>query len=214
MVCSFAAVAEPTEKARWHRFFSEPALSAVEQQYGQPARVRVSELYQWLQQELAQAHSVPVQLDRVNRYLNQLQFVADSEHWQQADYWATPVEMVATGGGDCEDFTIAKYFILRILGVPSEQLRLMYVKAVELNQAHMVLLYLSSPDAMPLVLDNLQNEIKTGAERADLVPVYSFNAEGLWRARAFDQGVLLKSGDNGVDLWGDLLQRMNREEQG
>ncbi|WP_298441075.1 transglutaminase-like cysteine peptidase [uncultured Ferrimonas sp.] len=206
------ALAEPEPAARWQRFFSDARLQAVEQQYGAAGRQRVLQLRRWLTTETQQSRSVQAQLQRTNSYFNQLTFVSDAEHWQRSDYWATPLEMVASGGGDCEDFTIAKYFALRAIGIEAERLRLMYVKAVTLNQPHMVLLYLASKDAMPLVLDNLQDQVQTGAERPDLVPVYSFNAEGLWRARAFDQGVQLKAGDSGVDLWGDLLRRMLQEE--
>jgi hypothetical protein len=46
--------------------------------------------------------------------------------------------------------------------------------------AHMVLAYYKTPDAEPLVLDNLLPDIHPAGERQDLLPVFSFNAEGLW----------------------------------
>ena len=91
--------------------------------------------------------------------------------------------MLATNGADCEDFSIAKYLTLRSLGVPDDQLRIVYVKALELNQAHMVVAWYPTPDADPLILDNLVNQIRPASERDDLEPVYSFNGEGLWRIR-------------------------------
>ncbi|MBX9754765.1 MAG: transglutaminase-like cysteine peptidase, partial [Pseudomonadaceae bacterium] len=101
------------------------------------------------------------QLQAVNRFFNrQLRFVDDSQNWRQNDYWATPIEALVKGAGDCEDYAIAKYFTLRRLGVPSEKLRITYVKALNYNQAHMVLTYYSSPSAVPLVLDNLIGEIR------------------------------------------------------
>jgi len=64
---------------------------------------------------------------------------------------------LASNGADCEDFSIAKYFALKELGVPIQRLRITYVKAVRLNQAHMVLAYYPEPDAVPLILDNLED---------------------------------------------------------
>ncbi|WP_315900188.1 transglutaminase-like cysteine peptidase [Ferrimonas balearica] len=196
---------------QWRRFFSPKRLDALEAQFGEPGRQRAEALAAFIEAELAQDRPVEQKLERVNDYFNRLTFVDDQTHWGQPDYWATPLEFVASGGGDCEDFAIAKYFTLRVLGVEAAQLRLTYVKAVTLNQAHMVLTYLPTPSAMPLVLDNLNATVLPGSERPDLVPVYSFNGEGLWRARAFDQGVRLKHGESGVDLWQDLVERITIE---
>jgi predicted transglutaminase-like cysteine proteinase len=43
---------------------------------------------------------------------------------------------------------------------------------------HMVLAYYAQPGADPLVLDNLHAAILPASARADLIPVFSFNAEG------------------------------------
>jgi predicted transglutaminase-like cysteine proteinase len=64
--------------------------------------------------------------------------------------------------------------------VPIARLRLTYVKSLKLNQAHMVLAYYERPDAEPLVLDNLEDRVRPASQRADLVPVYSFNDEEVW----------------------------------
>ena len=74
------------------------------------------------------------QLERVNRFFNKVPFVSDLAHWGREDYWATPLELLVSNGGDCEDFSIAKYFTLRSIGVPAENLRLIYVKAIQINQ--------------------------------------------------------------------------------
>ena len=123
----------------------------------------------------------PDKLNEVNRFFNRkVRFVDDIQLWRENDYWATPVEMLIKGAGDCEDYSIAKYFTLRRLGIPSEKLRITYVKALNYNQAHMVLTYYASPSAEPLVLDNLINDIRPASQRKDLLPVYAFNAEGLY----------------------------------
>ena len=150
------------------------------------------------------------QLEEVNRFFNaKLRFRDDRELWHQTDYWATPVQALRIGAGDCEDFAIAKYFSLRQLGVPSEKLRITYVKALRLNQAHMVLTYYASPGAMPLVLDNLVGAIRPASQRTDLLPVYAFNAEGLWLAGS---GGGKQVGDaKRLSRWQELLKKMKAE---
>lgn len=156
----------------------EELLTEVETEFGAAARLRL-ESWQALS-ERARDLSQEQQLEQVNRFFNQVPFVSDIEHWGEEDYWATPIELLATFAGDCEDYSIAKYLSLRSLGITEEQLRITYVKARELNQAHMVLAYYATPEAEPLILDNLINEIKPASQRPDLEPVYSFNGEGLW----------------------------------
>lgn len=156
-------------------------LDYVQREYGPPARER---LENWQSLHLLARHAPPErQVQLVNSFFNRVPFISDLEHWGAEDYWATPVEMLATNGADCEDFSIAKYFTLRALGIPENQLRITYVKALELNQAHMVLAWYPTPDADPLILDNLINDIRPASRRTDLEPVYSFNGEGLWTIR-------------------------------
>lgn len=147
----------------------------------------------------------------VNDFFNRLNFVDDIDHWGKEDYWATPLETLRTNGGDCEDFVIGKYFTLKYLQVPEERMRITYVKAQTINKAHMVLTYYREPEAEPLVLDNLDKEIKLSSQRKDLVPVYSFNAEGLWLAHERGLGKYVNDASN-LSLWQGLLERM-REEQ-
>ena len=147
-------------------------------------------------------------LKRVNDFLNQMEFVDDRIHWKKEDYWATPIEFLATQGGDCEDFAIAKYFTLKTMGVDEEKLNLTYVKSLNLNVHHMVLTYFSTADAEPLILDNLVREIKSASQRTDLIPIYSFNGTGLWLAKQRGRGKLAGS-SNRLQYWQDLLQRMS-----
>jgi len=124
-------------------------------------------------------------LQEVNSFINRsVAFGADLDVWGEEDFWATPAQTLSRGQGDCEDFAIAKYFSLVRMGVPSEKLRLTYVKAMTRNQAHMVLAYYPSASAQPLILDNLDLRIRPASERRDLLPVYSFNDLGVFLAKA------------------------------
>ena len=143
------------------------------------------------------------QLQAMNQFFNRrIQSKEDIEVWGQVDYWASPLEMLGKGAGDCEDFAIAKYFSLVALGMPTQRLRLVYVRA-QLGgpggpvQAHMVLAYYASANAEPQILDNLITDVRPASRRSDLVPVFSFNSEGLW------QGV-------GTQSAGDPTARLSR----
>nr|WP_246194778.1 transglutaminase-like cysteine peptidase [Allochromatium palmeri] len=157
--------------------------------------------------ESAQDLSEDDKLRVVNDFFNQLRFLDDVALWGVSDYWTTPFEFLVKNGGDCEDFAIAKYFTLIHVGVPEERLRLTYVKALDYDQAHMVLTYFATPRATPLVLDNLNPHILPATERADLQPVYSFNGTGLWLAKSAGSGKRV-GGAERLDLWRDLQSRM------
>jgi predicted transglutaminase-like cysteine proteinase len=115
--------------------------------------------------------------------------------------------MLTSFGADCEDYSIAKYFTLRELGIDDAKLRITYVKALNWDEAHMVLTYSPTPNEMPLVLDNLKSEILPANLRTDLIPVYSFNATGLWLAKERGTGQFVGSSDR-LSLWVDMLERL------
>ncbi|MAD46138.1 MAG: sulfate adenylyltransferase [Oceanospirillaceae bacterium] len=189
------------------RWVPETLISAAYQDYGREAGDTVSAWREELHR--LSGSSEKEKLIGVNRFINNaFPFVSDLKHWQKDDYWATPFESIATRGGDCEDYVIAKYYSLRQLGVDTNKLRITYVKAIRLNQAHMVLTYFPQPDAIPYVLDNLTGKILPASERPDLSPVYSFNGEGMWLERMKGEGIRMGN-PNKLDLWTDLRIRMN-----
>jgi predicted transglutaminase-like cysteine proteinase len=184
---------------------SEQILTQAEKKYGPGAR---SQLLAWEQLVRKDNSATDTEkLKKVNIFFNRMKFIDDTLHWKKEDYWATPMEFLASGGGDCEDFSIAKYFTLKALGVNEEKINMTYVKAVKLNQAHMVLTYYAYPGAEPMVLDNLINEIKPASQRPDLLPVYSFNGSGLWLAKQRGRGKQVGSSER-IKSWQGLLERM------
>lgn len=151
-------------------------------------------------------------LRAVNDFWNRRVRGGDDIHiWDKADYWATPLETLSQGAGDCEDFVIAKYFSLIRAGVDPQKLRFIYVRArigtVGGGEtiAHMVLGYYPTPDAEPLVLDNLSSSIVAVSRRSDLTPVFSFNAQGIYVAGAATRSV------DRIGHWRDLMARMQQE---
>lgn len=187
---------------------NQDVLQFVEQRYGSDARGRVEAL-----QALVERHrddSDQDKLEAVNDFFNQIPYDTDWGLWDQEDYWATPIEVLGIRGADCEDYSIAKYFTLREMGMPAEKLRITYVKALELNQAHMVLAYYQDPEGVPLILDNLRGSIEPATRRVDLAPVYSFNGESLWLAVSRSRGQKVGTSDR-ISLWTKLRDKMAQE---
>jgi predicted transglutaminase-like cysteine proteinase len=181
-------------------------LQKAQEKYGPEARSR---LVAW--EELLQRYngsSDREKLEKINSFFNKkIVFSNDIDLYGAQDYWATPVEFLARGAGDCEDYAIAKYFSLKIMGMGEEKLRIAYVKALQYNIFHMVMVYYSNPTAEPLILDNLVDSIKPASERQDLLPIFTFNGAGLWLAHNRGQGKLAGKSSR-LTAWNDLMQRM------
>ncbi|CAG22454.1 transglutaminase-like cysteine peptidase [Photobacterium profundum] len=182
-------------------------INTIMQFYGERAGKRVTAWRNIVNDNASQ--DIDTKLREVNDFFNQLIFIDDIKLWGKEDFWATPLEFLGVGAGDCEDFSIAKYFSLRELGVADNKLRLVYVKALELNQFHMVVAYYPTPSSVPLLLDNLDGDIKPATKRPDLLPIYSFNASKLWLMKQKGQGQLAGKASR-LSLWNDLRQRSDR----
>lgn len=148
-------------------------------------------------------------LGLVNGFFNRIPSLTDLEHWRAAEYWATPAETVASNGGDCEDYAIGKYFALKELGIPVAQLRLVYAKTWWTRDAHMVLAYYSEPQADPLILDNLERQVRPASDRPDLIPVYSFNDDDLLFPQKDAPTLRLSASYN--RNWRHVLEKLDRE---
>jgi len=168
-------------------------------------------------QALLQAIERAATVDEIQRltvlnvfWNRRIEFRDDIEVWGRADYWASPLEALDKGRGDCEDYAIAKYLSLQAAGTPVAKMRMVYVRAMMGGRslAHMVLAYYAEVGAEPLILDNLVADVRPASQRPDLQPVFSFNGEGLW------QGVGASSaGDPLVRLsqWRELLAKVRAE---
>lgn len=189
---------------------AEPVLLGAEAKYGPTAPRRILAWSKLITS--SKKKSVTEKLELVNDFFNRIPFKSDMELWGKRNYWPTPVEMLARNGGGHSAFATSKYFSLLALGVRIDQLQITYVTATNLppaDQAHMVLTYYATPDAMPLVLDNLDGEVKPANERNDLIPIYSFNGDGLWLSSARSEGKSAASAN--TDLWHEMNFRRGKE---
>lgn len=150
----------------------------------------------------AQDKSEPEKLEIVNRLFNgKMRYVHDIDLWKVREYWATPAEFIKKGAGDCEDFAIAKYFLLRDMSVDESKLRLAYCETPD--GPHMVLAYYANPNMHPVILDNMIDEIVPLPDRArDLMMVTSFNQTSLWSIYG------KKINASRLKAWRDVQRRM------
>lgn len=190
--------------------FSEGLMTYVVKRWGPEAKPRLL-TWQRLERDksVIDAWNDDPALKRVNGFFNQVPYVSDLKNWGVEDYWATPVEVLGSFGADCEDYAIAKFLSLKEIGVPVGRMRITYVRALNIGVAHMVLAYYPTPDADPLILDNLVSQVKPASQRPDLEPVYSFNDEDLWLAN----GQTKTGGASQVRLWRELLEKLAREQR-
>lgn len=185
----------------------------AQQLYG-PQVLRIYRDWQQLVLRLGKESSDEVKVREVNQFFNQrLHYMEDIELWKQVDYWATPLESMSKGSGDCEDYAFAKYFTLRELGVAPQKLRMIYVKAriggpgSTITQAHMVLAYYPAPTVEPMVLDSLISSIMPASQRSDLQPVFSFNGDGIW----VGGGSAPNASVDRLTRWRQLIDKMKAE---
>ena len=70
-----------------------------------------------------------IQLGTINRAVNlAIRPASDWAQYGYADFWASPLQTLGSGAGDCEDYAIVKYVVLRALGMGEADLRLMIVR--------------------------------------------------------------------------------------
>ena len=197
-----------------------PNIDKIQQlaqsRYGAKATQMVQAWNEMMQ--AAQSMNEQDKVKRVNEFFNRkIQFGEDQAVWGENDYWATPLEFMGKGVGDCEDFAITKYFALRSLNVPNDRLRITYVKAriggprSDVTQAHMILGYYEDPAGEPLILDNLITELRPASRRTDLMPVFSFNSEGLWTGSGAAEKKDASGSTAKLSRWRDLIARMQSE---
>jgi len=116
-------------------------------------------------------------LKTVNRYFNRWPYKIDRELYGVSEFWATPQEFMKRSG-DCEDYSIAKFFVLRELGFDNEQLRIVILKDRIRRIGHAVLAVYALNDI--LILDSLTDLIFSHEKHRHYVPQYSMNETTRW----------------------------------
>ncbi|MGL4251203.1 MAG: transglutaminase-like cysteine peptidase [Aeromonas sp.] len=208
--CALLLSCSSVQASRLSEYIANPALQArLQEVYGGRAIQRAEAFSRLLSPRAGTSDQQKVEL--VNNYFNNLTYSEDPKLWGDQDYWANPLEFIGARGGDCEDYSISKYYTLMEMGVEEKKLRLAYVKAVKYNQFHMVTLYFPTPKSDPLVLDNINSRVLPGSKRTDLIPVYSFDAKSIWIMKSRREGTLAGSADR-LAQWTSMKTRFSSEQ--
>lgn len=121
--------------------------------------------------------SPEMQLREVNSYFNRWPYRLDIDVYGVSDYWATPGEFLQLSG-DCEDYSITKYYALRKLGFSAEDLRIVLLKDTIRNISHAILAV--KFDRETYVLDNVSDLVLSHLKYEHYVPQYSVNEFYRW----------------------------------
>ena len=186
-------------------------LQFINKEYGIDAKKRMLNLVSLLN-NIGKDNEAD-KLKIMNDFFNKVEYSSDTKAWMKKDYWASREEFLGIDEGDCEDYVIAKYFSLRQLGIPVERLYLTYVKAIKYRQSHMVLTYYKTKNSVPLVLDNIVQDIKPATSRTDLRPLFSFNGEKIYMAKQRGLGKVIPQGKINLTKWSDLVLKIKKEKR-
>lgn len=129
---------------------------------------------------LAAFKSLPqdTQIKAVNDWANAQPYVSDQANYQTEDYWATLAEF-AERGGDCEDYAIAKYSLLRALGYAASDMQIVMVYDQLRHAVHAVLSVFWQGHT--LVLDNQSPQVMGGLQAPRYQALMAINEAGLWQ---------------------------------
>jgi predicted transglutaminase-like cysteine proteinase len=126
----------------------------------------------------AKARSGRPRLEVVNRAVNSaIRYMSDYAQHGVADLWTTPLATLAAGRGDCEDYAIAKYAILRAAGVADDDLRVLLVRDRAVRQDHAVLAVRDS--GQWLVLDNRHSMLIEPGMLPQFAPLFAIDHNGV-----------------------------------
>lgn len=117
-------------------------------------------------------------INQVNKYVNQVKYVKDSDGWSKSDYWATPEQFFANGG-DCEDYAIAKFSLLKKMGFKNSDMRVVVLKDVYKNIIHSILVV--SVEGKQYILDNDIPKVVQTKEIHQYRPIFSINETDWWK---------------------------------
>ncbi|QJB57141.1 transglutaminase-like cysteine peptidase [Pseudodesulfovibrio sp. zrk46] len=150
----------------WKGYFNSPAMAKLPSKAG----------WNKLKSEAAGLDDIG-KLKAVNKFFNQWPYRLDSGNYGKSDYWATPLEFLKKSG-DCEDYSIAKFYALQELGFSGDNLRVVALKDKIRNIGHAVLAVFVGNEVY--ILDNQTNMVLPHTKYKHYVPQYSVNEKFRW----------------------------------
>lgn len=116
-------------------------------------------------------------LKAVTKFFNKWPYRLDKTNWGVSEYWATPWEFLKKSG-DCEDYSIAKFYALQEVGFSGDQMRIVAVKDAIRGIGHAILAVYASDDVY--ILDNQTIMVLSHKRYKHYRPQYSVNEKYRW----------------------------------
>ena len=119
-------------------------------------------------------------LGEINRAINlAIRPVSDLAQYGQIDVWSSPLATLARGGGDCEDYAIAKFVALRLAGIAAEDLRIVVMHDTVRGEDHAVAA--ARLDGRWLTLDNRRMAMVADSDIRNYRPTFVIDTHGVMR---------------------------------
>lgn len=125
----------------------------------------------------AKAQPYKNRLKSINTAFNGWPYKLDMEVYGVREYWATPKEFIIRSG-DCEDYSIAKYYALRNVGFSKDELRIVALRDTIRGFGHAVMAAYVGGDI--LILDNTAQLVLSHRKFGHYEPQVSMNETSRW----------------------------------
>ena len=130
--------------------------------------------------DVARAREGRARLGEINRAINlAIRPRSDVAQHGEPDVWMSPLATLARGGGDCEDYAIAKYIALQRAGVVPDDLRIVILRDTIRGDYHAVTA--ARLDGRWLMLDNRRMAMVADADVRNSQPRFAIGPHGVMR---------------------------------
>ena len=130
--------------------------------------------------DTARAREGRARFGEINRAINlAIKAVSDVTQHGQIDVWSSPLDTFASRAGDCEDYAIAKYAALRMIGVSSDDIRIVVLRDLSRGEDHAVVS--ARLDGHWLTLDNRRMMMIEDTDLRNHRPLFVIDDAGVMR---------------------------------
>jgi predicted transglutaminase-like cysteine proteinase len=128
--------------------------------------------------ETAREGAGTARLEAVSHAVNKaIRYTSDMTQHGVPDLWSAPLATLTTGLGDCEDYAIAKYAVLRAAGVAADDLRIVLLRDTASREDHAVLA--AREDGRWFILDNRRAGFYQDTALPHYMPLFALGQHGV-----------------------------------
>ena len=110
---------------------------------------------------------------------------SDAAQWGVSDHWSPPFETLQSSRGDCEDYAILKYLVLRAAGLSDDDVKVIVLKNVFPDEDHAAVA--ARVDGEWLILDNRTLTLVRDTDLTRATPRFVLDQQGahrfMWASR-------------------------------